>query len=89
MTYPKKLPSSDDLLKLNKSVRSFPITTEAIVAIAKEQALNKSTLEFLQLFPPNEVFNTSDDFQKRSELLQILIQEERETPSEPLRNPQE
>jgi len=72
MKYDKQLPPVRDLLQLAKSVR-FPITREMFTQAALQQSADQTMLDFLTLYPTDEVFKSKVDFMTRSEELELLI----------------
>lgn len=88
MTYDKPLPHVRDLLKLTKLADSFPLTRQQLAETAKKWSLPNEVTDFLQLFPADEVFESRADFATRSEELEMLIYQERESPQEISRSPQ-
>ena len=85
MAYAKQLPHLRDLLELSHRV-SFPADRRLIESRA--EGLD-DVADFLEQFPPGEVFSSRVDFMTRCEELEMLINQERSTPEETLRSPQD
>lgn len=86
--YTKTLPRMDKLVWLARLARPFPTNAGHILKLARGWNFNKSTIDFVKLFPEDEEFKTMRDFVNRSEELELLIREERKMPAEKLRSPQ-
>lgn len=89
MIYIKALPRIDNILWLSKLARPFPTTAGDVLDKARKWSFSKSTLDFLKLFPRDEVFENGDDFFTRCEEIEMMLREERAMPVEFLRSPQE
>lgn len=87
MVYVKALPRMDKIQRLNDLVTSYPTTTGDVLKTARHWSFSNSTIDFLQLFPRDEVFESSADFLARCEELELMIREERHMPVEIPRNP--
>jgi hypothetical protein len=77
------------MLWLKQLARPFPTTTDRIIYLATAWNFDSSTLDFLKLFPKDEVFENEDDFMVRCEELKLMIREEQNMPAESLRSPQD
>lgn len=88
MVFSKKSPRIDNILWLVKLARPFPATAKHILAIAKVWNFSQSTLNFLELFSPNEVFENGDDFLARCEELEIIATDKEDMSRELLHGPQ-
>lgn len=87
--YAKPFPTTKDLVWLSKLADEFPVTRRELVRVARDWGFSRRTLDFLRLFPENEVFESRADFVNRCEDLELLIKQEYEAPEEHLRSPQE
>ena len=81
MIYQSKLPGEQTLLRLARIVQ-FPTTIEPIIRSAQERGSATSTIKFLQLFDPKDIFQSRVDFMNQCEEVKMLIRQERETPYE-------
>ena len=89
MTYGKALPRIDNILWLKALSRPFPTKTAHILAMAKLWHFSTNTIDFLKLFPEDEIFTSEDDFLTRCEELEMMIREERSMPLEGMLSPQD
>lgn len=89
MVYSKPLPRIDNIMWLAKLASPFPATRRQIWLKAKAWNFSHSTLEFLELFPANERFESRADFLNRCYNLELLIRQVRASSPETLRSPQE
>ena len=88
MVFSKKSPRIDNVLWLVKLARPFPTSAGNILAIARAWNFSQSTINFLELFSLNEIFENGDDFLTRCEELEILATDKEDMPRELLRSPQ-
>lgn len=88
MQYKKPLPQIHNILWLAKYAGPFPMENKDIIRLAEKWNFSKSMVDFLHLFPENEVFENGLEFVTRCEELEHLIREERKAPLEMLRSPQ-
>ena len=86
MVYSKQLPAVRDLLGFAKEAH-FPATREKLTAIAREEHLPDILIDFLNLFTADEIFTSKVDFMTKCEELEMIIDQERETPKEINRGP--
>ncbi len=77
MVYNNPLPRIDNILWLARLSLPFPATAGDIYEVAEMWRFNKSTLDFLRLFPTDEVFTSRENFLRRCEELELLLREER------------
>ncbi len=89
MFYDKQLPRIQKLHELGKAIKTFPVTAKEVVFMAKRLGYSPHLIEFLKLFPDEEVFEDRTDFIARCESVCLLIQQEREAPEEILQSPPE
>lgn len=89
MIYYKPLPHIDNVRWLAKLSGPYPATRQEILEAAEDWNFSDNTIEFLRLFPADEVFKNQLDFLTRCEELELLIREERNMPAEVLRSPQD
>lgn len=88
MKYNKKLPPVRQLFSLATDAH-FPATRKEIEDNAVSRGFTNTMTDFLDLFPADEVFENKVDFVTRCEVVEMLINEEREMPKEALRSPQD
>ncbi|HET8671392.1 MAG TPA: hypothetical protein VFM05_12430 [Candidatus Saccharimonadales bacterium] len=88
MTFNKKLPSIRTLRSLASIDGPFPIKNRHVILAAQRFYFNDNVVEFLRLFPRDQVFHSRDEFIERCQQLELLIQEERRAPIEVLHSPQ-
>ncbi len=86
--YTKSLPSIRTLRSLAEIDGPFPIHCRHVVIAAERFWFSDKVINFLQLFPPNEVFRSRDDFVERCKQMEVLIRQEQKAPPEMLRSPQ-
>lgn len=89
MTYGKSLPRIDNILWLKALSRPFPATTADILEKARLWHFSTNTIDFLKLFPENEIFESEEEFLTRCEELEMMIREERAMPIEGMLSPQD
>jgi hypothetical protein len=89
MIYNNSLPRINNVLWLARLSMPFPASAGAIIEIAEAWHFDKSTLDFLDLFPRDVVFETRKDFLTRCEDLELLLREEAEAPAETVLSPQD
>lgn len=88
MTYDKRLPSMRKLKKLADLDGPFPIKNHYIVLAAQRFKFDEEVIDFLNLFPRDEIFKSRSDFVERCEELETLISSELDMPMEILHSPQ-
>jgi hypothetical protein len=79
MNYVKQHSPVRQLLDLAQHVE-FPAMRSEIMLIATGLNSKESLLDFLALFPADEIFNSRVDFMTRSEELEMLISQEKSVP---------
>jgi hypothetical protein len=89
MTYTGQLPSLSKLRKLAEWDGPFPMKSYRIVIGAERYGFDTSVIQFLQLFPHDEVFRSRNDFLQRCQNLETIIRSEQDMPRELLRSPQD
>ena len=67
----------------------FPADTAQLQEVARKWGFPLAVTEFLDQFPPDEVFKNKTDFTTRCEELEMLIEQETLMPIEKLRSPQD
>lgn len=88
MTYDKHLPSMRKLKRLADIDGPFPIKNHFIVLAARRFNFDEDVIDFLNLFPRDEIFKSRIDFIERCEELEALISSEQDMPMEILHSPQ-
>ena len=88
MAYRGHLPSMRKLKKLADMDGPFPIKNHYIVLAAHRFKFDDDVIQFLNLFPRDEVFHSRMDFIERCEELEELIESELDMPMEILHSPQ-
>lgn len=88
MSYDNKLPAVKHLLALAKEME-FPALRRDVEKMALKRGLSEDVVAFIDLFPADEVFQNRVDFMTRCEEVEILIDQERSSPVEYLRSPQD
>ena len=81
--YRYDLPPVRHLLSLASDTQ-FPATRHDISRNAARWGFTQTMLDFLYLFPENEVFKSRVDFMTRCEELELLLGQERALPKERL-----
>ena len=82
-----RLPRLDNIVWLEQLAQPFPTSAGKIKQIATTWEFSKITLNFLDQFEDNEIFDSGEDFFNRCSELELLIREEAKMPKENLRNP--
>lgn len=82
-----RLPRLDNIVWLEQLAQPFPVSAAKIKEIALDWEFGKVTLEFLDQFEDNEIFESGEDFFNRCSEMELLIKEESKMPAEKLRNP--
>lgn len=88
MSYNKNLPPIRQLLSLANDVQ-YPSSRKDIDDVAADWGFEDSMIDFLDLFPPDEIFESKVDFMTRCEGLEMLINQAQDMPKEILRSPQD
>jgi len=89
MIYNRTQPRIHNVLWLTRLAMPFPSTAGKIMGIAVAWRFDKSTLDFLALFPPNVEFASREDFLTQCEELELLLREEAQAPVETVLSPQD
>lgn len=76
------------IVELLKTV-NFPKSQQQIEEILIKHGLRHSEIDFIKLFPFDEVFHSLNDLINRSNELKMLIEQERSMPKEYLKGSQE
>ena len=85
MKYKKQLPPVRHLLSLAQDTL-FPVSREEIEQNAPYYGFSDEVVNFLRLFPADEIFSSRVDFMTRCEELEMYLTLQRESPRELLRN---
>ena len=88
MVFTQTLPMMSTLRHLAEMDGPFPIKNRHVILAAERFWFKENVIDFLKLFPPDEVFRSRKDFLNRCEELELMIREERGMPKEVLRSPQ-
>lgn len=80
--YTKNLPNNHDILTLGLRIADFPSTRSEIVRIARKWNTPEEVIEFMRLFPSDQLFNSRTDLVARYESLAGVIRQQWETPHE-------
>lgn len=89
MVYNNARPHIDNILWLARLSMPFPATAGNIAEVARAWRFSANTLDFLQLFPRDEIFSSREDFMTRCEELKLLIREQAEMPQAAVLSPQD
>jgi hypothetical protein len=89
MIYNKPVPRINNVRWLARLSMPFPTTAGFIMQTAEDWRFDQSTLDFLARFPQDLIFKSREDFLTRCEELELLLQEEMESPAEPMLSPQD
>jgi hypothetical protein len=84
----QKLPSIRTLRHLAAIDGPFPIKNRHVILAAQRFLFNDGVVEFLKLFPPDEVFHSRDEFIECCKQLELFTMEEQCSPVEIRRSPQ-
>lgn len=68
-------PHIDNILWLTKVSGPYPVSCEDIQLTAEAWNFSNNTIEFLKLFPKDEIFNSREDFLNRYEKLEALVRQ--------------
>lgn len=82
------LPTTTQLVRLAKRGK-FPVQRQELEGVARRNGYTTGMIEFLRLFPSDEVFKNRVDFLTRCEELELFMGEERDMPKEVTRSPQD
>lgn len=85
--YTKRIPATQDIVRLSTLVKSYPATRTELVRIARMWNFKDEVISFLRLFSAAELFETRTDLLTRYEELSLLIRQEWESPKEFLLSP--
>lgn len=90
MVFKPELPELADLCRITRSVKSYPTSTDTIAEVARDLGYGSNVIEFINLFPHGrgDKFESRADFYTRAAELAMFICEERISPKEELRSPQ-
>lgn len=89
MSYDKQLPHIRDFGRLSHRVHYYPATRDDLVRAAYFGGFPSEMEDFLHQFSPSRTFQSPADFQTQAEELSMLITQERESPFELLKSPQD
>lgn len=83
------LPTIEELHEFIDSVPKYPVTARGLVELAAQEGAGRRVIDFYRTFPHDQVFYSSDDLVARSEVVEMMNEEEAKQPVEYLRSPQE
>ena len=89
MAYKSSLPPIRKLQQLADWDGPFPIENRYVILAAERFQFDDSVINFLKLFPPNQVFRSRSDFIQRCHKLEALIRSEPYLPIETLHSTQD
>jgi hypothetical protein len=89
MVYNNAQPHIDNILWLARLSMPFPATAGNIAEVARTWRFSGNTLDFLNLFPKDEIFSSREEFMTRCEELELLLREKAEMPQEVVLSPQD
>ena len=89
MIYTQHLPHLNNLQRLAKQIQDFPITGLGVVQYAKHLGCDEEIINFFKLFSQKIVFKSRSDLLNRCNLLEKMLNEERQAPPEHLKSPQD
>jgi hypothetical protein len=75
-------PSITQLNRLIRLVPAYPITVSRLLDIARSSRQPKEVVSFYENFRHDQVFDSSDDLESRSEQVEIMRQSEKDMPKE-------
>lgn len=81
------LPRIANIEWLARLAEPFPASIDKLSDLAKHWKFGRNTMDFLRLFPKNEIFESKIEFLTRCEELEMMIREGRNLPAETLRSP--
>lgn len=84
--FTKQLPPIQTFASVARTAGPFPASARRIVISAVAHGFRDNVVEFLRQFHPKEVFLDRTDFINRCDELELLIDEERNTPKEIVRS---
>lgn len=87
MVYQAQMPSLDELEKVYGNVAESPAAVADLVARAKSIGCSRDVVDFINLFSNSRVFENRKAFLDECVVLERMIQQERESPPEILKNP--
>lgn len=83
-----RLPTMHALRHLAVVEGSFPAKAGRVLAAGKKAWCDQNVIDFIRLFPADEVFISRNDFLERCAHLLFLLRAERRAPKEVLHSPQ-
>ena len=89
MTYNKQLPDMESLDHLVRRCGPFPVTRRELVRRVRLWGMDGPILDFLRLFPSDQIFESRREFLTRAEELTEIITQELESPVETRLSPQD
>lgn len=91
MVFKAHLPELADLCRIAGSIESYPASPDIVAKAAASLGYGSNIIEFINLFSNEDSveFENRIDFYTRAAELAMLICEERITPKEVQRNPQD
>ena len=78
----KAQPSLIQLNKLIRKVPSYPISISELLHLAKADKQPKEVVDFYKTFRHDQIFESPDDLQSRSEQVDLMRQEGKDMPKE-------
>ena len=75
-------PSITQLNRLIRIVPAYPITISRLLDIARSSRQPKEVVSFYENFGRDQIFDSSDDLQSRSEQVEMMRQSEKDMPRE-------
>jgi len=81
----KSLKAQPSLIQLNKLIRkvpSYPISISELLHLAKADKQPKEVVDFYKTFRHDQIFESPDDLQSRSEQVDLMRQEGKDMPKE-------
>jgi hypothetical protein len=82
-------PSLETLYTFIDKVNSYPITIRQLISVARDKRAPKSVVNFYEAFDPSQEFEDKEDLISRSEQVEIMREQEAETPREEERAPED
>lgn len=66
MNYSKRIPTSNEIMRLTTMVTSYPVNRRQVVRTARIWNLSNELIAFMRLFPADSQFNTRTDLVNKS-----------------------
>lgn len=73
MNYTKRIPTSQEIMRLTTMITSYPVNRRQVVRTARIWNLSNDLVAFMRLFPADVEFSTRTDLVNKSAGLAMVI----------------